>query len=83
MGCVKTPVRHTLAVTTENVRVASKDNVQTTHCLVLACYSPGKERRPDVEARSTTRWSKIFEYAYNYRYEASARLSRHREPFVK
>ena len=37
-----------------------------------------------VEARSTCRGlGRIFEYCYDYHYEASARLSRHREPFVK
>ena len=40
---VKTPAGHTLAVTTENIRVADRDKRQTKHALVLGCYSPRKE----------------------------------------
>ena len=44
---VKTPAGHTLAVTTENIRVANIDNRQTKYALVQGCCSPGKERCAD------------------------------------
>ena len=66
MGCVKTRAHHTFVVTTMPAsRAETRDKRQTKHVLVPACFSPRKKRRLDVEARSTTRWSKVFECGYD------------------
>ena len=77
MGCVKKPISFTLAVTTENVRVATKTTVKQ-YTLVPACYAPGKERCPDgrSEVDEQRGRSRIFEYDCRYSKCSSVKLLR-------